>query len=180
LLGTQYLRPPDWMYRHHRLYLSVFFLLLTLGITWAVISTLPAVTLAGLAGWILPAAAILALYFGVVLVVQNKKWKRIKQLTPCPDEEAGTISSEAGLIYSADEEDSTSNSGRILLFHDRLIFVTKDGTNTPIIFNAIRHIRIHRIWLIVPVGLEITDSSGHSLLLLVEMPYFWRNRIMAK
>lgn len=179
LLISQYFRLPDWIFRHRLLYSYILFLVLLLAIVIAAISSITA-DLPEILTWVIPLFLILSAYFVVIFIIQQRKWKRLKLATPYPDELKDTISAQGGLISSVEEEANHRNEGRILLFPDQLIFVTEDGTVTPVLFNSVKKVNIHKKFRFIPVGLELTGFDGQTRFLMVGLPYYWKHKMEAK
>lgn len=179
LLVSQYFRIPDWVFRHRSLYTYILFLVLTLGIVIAAISSITA-DLPDILGWIIPIFVILCAYFVAVLIIQQRKWNRFKLDTPYPGEKKDTISAHGAVTNSVGKEANHRNEGRILLFPDQLIFVAEDGTVTPILFNSIQKVSVHKKFRFIPAGLELIGFDGQTRLLMVGLPYYWKHKMEAK
>ena len=97
-----------------------------------------------------------------------------------PEETGITITKSCSLVSSLNGEESPSDDGRILLFPDRLVFAAKDGSITPILFNSVQKVSVHKELRYIPAGLELTGFDGQTRFLLVELPYYWKHKIKAQ
>lgn len=179
MLGIQHLSFPDWVYRHHFLYLNLVFVLSCMGMTFWIFSKIPDGDLSGMTAWMIGMVPIMSIYLTFALLVHRRKWKRLRALTPCDGEQHDSLTASAGLMNSEEDEMNDTAEGRIVLFPDRIVFLAKDGSSTPILFNKVQKISVYREWRIVPAGLVLTDISNGVSYLEVEMPYFWKDKMKA-
>jgi hypothetical protein len=177
---VQYIRPSDRMYRSFNFLAALVFYVLLVGLCLLSLLTKPEIASSGLSIFIALGTFVLSGFWIIGYLVMHRKWLKLKRDTPVPEETGNTITKSCSLVSSLHREESPSDDGRILLFADRLIFAGKDGTITPIPFNSIEKVSIHKELRIVPAGLELTGFDGQTRYLLVQLPYFWKHKMEAK
>jgi hypothetical protein len=179
LIVSQHLVLPDWLFRYNRFLPQIWVLMIGAGFGLGFFLSLREINpeSSDIAGWLVPIFVMVLFYF---LVVIQKEWKAQQKLVheiPCPDEKKTTVSAAAGLVESKDNLSGHKNEGRLLLFHNRLVFVAIDGTLTTLPFTSIRNISVHKEWLVVPVGLRLTDYENQTRYLVVSYPYYWKSKV---
>jgi len=176
----QYIRPSDRIYRSFTILKYAVFYVLLVGLCLLFLLTKPEIASSGLSIWITLGVFVLSGFWVIPNLIIHRKWKQLKRNTPVPEETGNTITKSCSLVSSLNGEESPSDDGRIVLFPDRLIFAAKDGTITPILFNSIQKVSIHKELSIVPAGLKITGFDGQTRYLLVGLPYFWKHKMEAQ
>jgi len=177
IIASQHLVLPDWLYRRKYILLNLVLMVLCVVFFSVMIEKANHFDFGQLMIWTLPVVGVFMVYTIFMVRRETKRQNELKGETPFNEETRSTICSEAGLVHSRDELSSHRNEGRVLLFHNRLVFVARDGTISTIPFTSIRNIRIHREWKVVPVGLKLTDYQNNVHYLAVPYPYYWRSKI---
>ena len=176
----QYIRPSDRMYRNFSFLATAAFYVLLVGSVLFFLLTNPDIASSGVTGWITLGVFFLSVFSIIPYLIMHRRWKQLKRDTPVPEETSITITKPCSLVSSLNGEESPSDDGRILLIPDRLIFAAKDGTITPILFNSVQKVNIHKELRYIPAGLELTGFDGQTRFLLVELPYYWKHKIKAQ
>jgi hypothetical protein len=170
--ATQYLVYPDWIMRN-RILISVLLLeILSIGVLCYLFRDMQ-----NALSWIWPLIILLVAYSVVILQKQKKHESSLRKLAFLEREKKNSITEKAWLADTVTETASDENAGRVVLMHDRLLFISKSGNQIPVIFSAIRNVKVHFEFLVLPVGLQLTDYHNNTKHLAIQFPYYWRAKI---
>ncbi len=170
--ATQYLVYPDWIMRN-RILISVFLLeILSIGVLCYLFRDMQ-----NALSWIWPLIILLVAYSVVILQKKKKHESSLRNLAFLEREKKNSITEKAWLADTVTETATDENAGRVILMHDRLLFVSKSGNQVPVIFSTIRNVKVHFEFLVVPVGLQLTDYHNNTKHLAIQFPFYWRAKI---